>query len=268
MYFCQTMRHVTFYKYQGAGNDFILVDNRNENYSNIDIKCIVQLCDRHFGIGSDGFIFINKSTQVDFDMQFHNPDGSMSFCGNGARCAVAFYSKLTNRIGQFSFSAFDGIHSTVLAENGMVRLEMKDVSEVIEYTATSYELYTGSPHLILFELDIEKVNVHEEGSKIRYSEKYNKEGINVNFVQIHEVNHISIRTYERGVENETLACGTGITAAVLAYAKKVKMSGENRIKVNARGGELFVDFKVEGDVFTQVVLEGPALFVFKGEIDV
>ena len=268
MYFCQTMRQVSFYKYHGAGNDFILVDNRNNEYSNIDIQNISKMCDRHFGVGSDGFILINKSDELDFYMQFHNPDGSMSFCGNGARCAVAFFSYLTNRVDQFIFSAFDGIHKAELSKNKLVRLEMNEVSEIIEHASNSYELYTGSPHLILFDSDIERIDVQQEGARIRYSENYSAQGINVNFVQIIDSQNILIRTYERGVEDETLACGTGITAAALAYAKNVNMLGANRIKVLAKGGELYVDFKLEGDSFTQVVLEGPASFVFKGQIDV
>jgi len=268
MYFCQTMQQVSFYKYQGAGNDFILVDNRNEEYSNFSLNLISQLCNRHFGIGSDGFIFINKHQELDFDMQFHNPDGSQSFCGNGARCAVAFYSFLNSRKGRFSFNAFDGLHSAELLENGMVRLKLNDVSQVIEYSENSFELYTGSPHLIKFENEIDKLDVKHEGSAIRYSEKYKSQGININFVQKIDDYCISIRTYERGVEDETLACGTGITAAALAHAKKIKLSGFQRIKINARGGELFVDFVAEDNNFTKILLEGPASFVFKGTIDV
>lgn len=268
MYFCQTMRRVSFYKYHGAGNDFILVDNLSEKYSFINIDSIKKICDRHFGIGSDGFIFINKHDLYDFDMQFHNPDGSRSFCGNGARCAVAFYSFLASRKGHFNFNAFDGLHSAEILENGMVRLKMNDVLELIEYSESSYELNTGSPHLILFEQTIETIDVQKEGSKIRYSEKYKREGINVNFVQDNGPNKLSIRTYERGVEDETLACGTGITAAALAFLRNVNLSGFQRIQVNARGGELFVDTEVVENRFSNIVLEGPASYVFKGEIDV
>ena len=268
MYFCQTMRQVSFYKYQGAGNDFILVDNRNQQHSNLSLDHIRQFCNRHFGIGSDGFIFINKHEQLDFDMKFHNPDGTQSFCGNGARCAVAFYSFLVNRIGSFTFKAFDGLHKAVLLDNGMVRLEMNDVSKLIQHSDSSFELNTGSPHLILIEPTIDTINVKQEGAKIRYSEKYKKEGINVNFVQAKEPNKLVIRTYERGVEDETLACGTGITAAALTYAKNVNLSGFQRIQVNALGGELFVDVQVEENRFSKIVLEGPASFVFKGEMDV
>lgn len=268
MYFCQTMRQVSFYKYHGAGNDFILVDNRNQEYAFINVDSIKKICDRHFGIGSDGFIFINKHEQLDFDMKFHNPDGTQSFCGNGARCAVAFYSFLVNRIGSFTFQAFDGSHKAELLDNGMVRLEMNDVSELIQNSESSFELNTGSPHLILIEPTIDTINVKHEGAKIRYSEKYKKEGINVNFIQEKEANKLVIRTYERGVEDETLACGTGITAAALTYAKNVKLSGFQRIQVNAQGGELFVDVQVEENRFSKIVLEGPASFVFKGEMDV
>jgi len=268
MYFCQTMRQVSFYKYQGAGNDFILVDNRNEDYSFINLDLIKKMCNRHFGIGSDGFIFINKHQQFDFDMRFHNPDGTQSFCGNGARCAVAFYSFLVNRIGQFTFNAFDGFHTAELMENGMVRLEMNDVTEIIKHSETNYELYTGSPHLIQFKSDIDSIDVIQEGAKIRFSEKYKAEGININFIQVIDYQSILIRTYERGVEDETLACGTGITAAALAFAKNVKMSGFNRVNVSARGGELFVEFDSKENGFDSIVLEGPASFVFKGEINV
>ena len=268
MYFCQTMRHVSFFKYQGAGNDFILVDNRNQEFFSLTLDTIKELCDRHFGIGSDGFIFINNHEELDFDMQFHNPDGSQSFCGNGARCAVAFYSFLVSRIGQFTFNAFDGLHTAELLKNGMVRLEMNDVSEIIKHSDQSYELYTGSPHLILFEQTINNINVKQEGSKIRYSDKYRAEGINVNFIEILDNQCISIRTYERGVEDETLACGTGITAAALAHAKNVKLTGYQRVKVKARGGELFVEFYFQDNFFTKIILEGPASFVFNGDINV
>lgn len=268
MYFCQTMRQVSFYKFQGAGNDFILVDNLNDVYTFIHLDFIKKMCNRHFGIGSDGFIFINKHHQYDFDMQFHNPDGTQSFCGNGARCAVAFYSFLVNRIGQFTFNAFDGFHRAELVENGMVRLEMNDVTQIIKHSENRFELYTGSPHLINFESDIDSVDVKQEGAKIRYSKNYKDKGINVNFVQVIDKQSISIRTYERGVEDETLACGTGITAAALAFAKNVKMSGFNRVNVSARGGELFVEFDSKENGFDAIVLEGPASFVFKGEINV
>lgn len=268
MYFCQTMRQVSFYKYQGAGNDFILVDNRNEEFSFINIDSIKKICERHFGIGSDGFIFINKHENFDFDMQYHNPDGSQSFCGNGARCAVAFYSNLVGKKGHFLFNAFDGVHSAELLENGMVRLEMNDVNELIQHSESSFELNTGSPHLILFEQSIDNIDVKQEGSKIRYSEKYKIVGINVNFVQVTSANKLLIRTYERGVEDETLACGTGITAAALAFVKNVNLSGFQRIGVNAKGGELFVDIEVGENCFSKIVLEGPASYVFKGEIDV
>lgn len=262
------MRQVSFYKYQGAGNDFILVDNRNGEYTELSMEIVKNLCDRHFGIGSDGFIFINSDAQYDFSMQFHNPDGSQSFCGNGARCAVAFFSKLVNRKGQFVFNAFDGFHKAKITNDEMVRLEMNDVNDVIELTENSFELYTGSPHLIKLKSEIDKIDVKREGANIRYSEKYRVEGINVNFVEVIDSNHIAIRTYERGVEDETLACGTGITAAAIAWAKNVKMSGFQRVKIDAKGGVLFVDFHAKDNHFTEIVLEGPASFVFKGELNV
>lgn len=260
------MQKIPFCKYQGAGNDFILIDNREgkQTYSGVDF--IRNLCDRRFGIGADGLIFINYHKEFDFDMQFYNPDGTQSFCGNGARCAVAFYSFLTGRKGQFVFSAYDGKHSAYLLENGMVRLEMNDVTEIIEYSENSYELYTGSPHLIKFEHDIVSLDVKKEGSKIRYSDKYVEKGINVNFVQVILNNELSIRTYERGVEEETLACGTGITAAALAFAKSVKLSGSQRILVHSRGGALNVEFDIQENSFINIILEGPASYVFKGEI--
>jgi diaminopimelate epimerase len=262
------MRQVSFYKYQGAGNDFILVDNRNEEFSEISLNILKDLCDRHFGIGSDGFIFINKHDKFDFDMQFHNPDGSKSFCGNGARCAIAFYSFLTRRKGQFKFDAYDGLHYAELLENGMVRLEMNDVTDIIEHSDNSFELNTGSPHLIKFESKIDKIDVDRKGATIRYSKEYRVQGINVNFVEVLGPNHVAIRTYERGVEGETLACGTGITAAAISLAKNVKLSGFQRVKVNALGGELFVEFDNDVNRFSKIILEGPATYVFKGEIDV
>jgi diaminopimelate epimerase len=260
------MQKITFYKFQGAGNDFILVDNRDNSYSYINNNQIVKLCDRHFGIGSDGFILINDSVENDFEMDFYNPDGSQSFCGNGARCAIAFYALLTNRLGDFNFMAFDGIHSAVLISEEKVRLKMADVEQVKVLNDNCFELNTGSPHYVLFTTDIGSIDVQSEGSKVRYSEHYKEHGINVNFVEILKNDLLSIRTYERGVENETLACGTGITAAVLSYAQNVKLSGLHRIEVQAKGGDLLVEFQKDEFSFKNIYLEGPSQFVFKGEV--
>jgi diaminopimelate epimerase len=260
------MQKISFYKYQGAGNDFVLLDNRDGSFSNFSVSQITKLCDRHFGVGSDGLIFINHSENLDFEMDFYNPDGSKSFCGNGARCATAFYSYLVQKKGEFRFLAHDGIHSVFFHSEEQIRLKMADVEQVKVLNDNCFELNTGSPHYVHFTTDIGSIDVQSEGSKVRYSEHYKEQGINVNFVEILKSDLIAIRTYERGVENETLACGTGITAAVLSYAKNVKLSGLHRIKVKAKGGDLSVEFQKDEFSFKNIYLEGPAEFVFKGEV--
>ena len=256
---------VQFEKYQGAGNDFIMIDNRSGKYNTLGIEQITWMCSRHYGIGSDGLILLNESDDSDFEMDFYNPDGSQSFCGNGARCVVAFANALGVEATTHTFKAIDGIHEYVL-EDTSIGIHMGDVNHIELVGIDSAFLNTGSPHYVVFVEDLANFPVVEEAKKIRYSERFKEKGTNVNFIEI--INGIlHIRTYERGCEEETLACGTGVTAAVLAAAHAGKIQ-QNSFPVKAMGGRLSVSFESEGSGYKNVCLEGPAKMVFKGEIDV
>jgi diaminopimelate epimerase len=261
---------IEFFKFQGAGNDFIMLDNRQGSYADLSLKQVIQLCDRHFGIGSDGLISINSNDNSDFFMDFFNPDGTKSFCGNGARCAVAFFDNLVeNKKKTYTFQAIDGFHEASIKVDNLVRLLMNDVQNISMIDKETFEINTGSPHLIKFCEEIDTLNVKDVGSKIRYSEKYKNQGINVNFIEIEGKAKLKIRTYERGVENETLACGTGITAAALAYYFQHKKMDLHKIQLEARGGSLIVEFDFEENSgFKNIYLTGPAEFIFKGEVHV
>lgn len=259
---------IDFYKYQGAGNDFVFLDNISGKHDNISLKIIQHLCDRRFGIGADGLIIINKSDEWDFEVDYYNSDGSKSFCGNGARCAVRFVNENWLKKDVYKFMAIDGLHEAQLVGD-VVSLEMKDVDDVERIDENTYVLYTGSPHFIRFTKEINEQNMFAFGQKIRYSERFVERGINVNLVEELSENHLRIRTYERGVENETLACGTGITAAAIAYALKMNKKGDTKITLEAKGGMLSVQlYRTDENVFKAVHLIGPADFVFKGTIHV
>jgi diaminopimelate epimerase len=247
-----------FSKYQGAGNDFIMLDNRDGKYDFLTIEQIHFLCDRKFGIGADGLIKINSHSSLDFEADYYNADGSKSFCGNGGRCAVSFCNDLGIDVSKTTFLGYDGEHRAMLNEKE-IQLEMIDVHEV-KSRNEDFEIYTGSPHYIHF---------YSYGKNIRYSDTYKKEGINVNIVEELANNELSVRTYERGVENETLACGTGVTACALAYAHKHNKTGDNiLVNVKVLGGKLAVRFNYDGIKFTNVWLIGPGTFVFDGKISI
>jgi diaminopimelate epimerase len=258
---------ISFSKYQGAGNDFILLDNTSGQYDFLTVVLITQLCNRRFGIGADGLIRINTSSTCDFEVDYFNADGTKSFCGNGARCSVEFAAKELKILNKscFLFEAIDGVHSGEIITNG-VKIEMKNVDKVLTKSALCFELNTGSPHYIQFDKLINEKNVVELGRAIRYNKTYEKEGVNVNWVEIINENLLAIRTYERGVENETLACGTGVTAAALAYHHEFKSDeSEGSYIVSAIGGEMKVDFRFDkNDGYSSIYLSGPAQFVFKG----
>jgi diaminopimelate epimerase len=258
---------IKFYKYQGAGNDFVIIDNRNNVFIGDKEKLAKQLCERKFGIGSDGLIFIENSDKAKFEMDFLNPDGSRSFCGNGSRCAVRFAKDQKIFVNdKTSFSAIDGIHFANI-QGGLVKIEMKNVDN-IQQSGSSYFVDTGSPHYVSYFNSVDKLDIIEFGQKIRYSEVYKVVGTNVNVVEELSPMNIKVRTYERGVENETLACGTGVTACALTYGLKNDISS-GVIKIHALGGELKVSFiKNVDNSFEQIWLEGPAKFVFKGELNV
>lgn len=257
---------IPFYKYQGAGNDFIVIDNRDQKF-NLSISQIQNLCDRKFGIGSDGLILIEKHQNLDFNMVFFNPDGSQSFCGNGSRCAVSFAKSLKLFDQETKFLSTDGKHSASLMEGDWVSLKMHDVPS---YEQIGQDLFinTGSPHYIISSEGVNNIEIVSEAHKIRYNSRFKDEGVNVNFIELkNEILHI--RTYERGVENETLSCGTGVTAAALAqHIINGKHEGSFNQKVKSMGGDLEVSFKLDSNGFSDIYLKGPATFVFNGSISI
>ncbi|MEO8762276.1 MAG: diaminopimelate epimerase [Bacteroidia bacterium] len=252
-----------FYKYQGCGNDFILLDNRN-NAINLTPPQIKNMCDRHFGIGADGLMLLENIDGFDFKMVYYNSDGNQSsMCGNGGRCITAFANKLNIIKNKAHFLAIDGEHLSEIKKE-IISLKMNDV-KTIETHNDYYFLNTGSPHVVKWVENINDYNVFEEGKKIRYSEPFNsKGGTNVNFIQ-KKNDDLQIRTYERGVENETLACGTGVTAAALVDAF-INNTSANNCHVISLGGNLSVSYKKHADnSFTDIWLKGPAEFVFEGD---
>ena len=258
---------IQFYKYQGAGNDFILLDNRQEKYSKITNSQVKKCCDRHFGIGADGLMLLNSKEDYDFEMIYYNSDGREgSMCGNGGRCIVQFASMLGIKKNKYLFTATDGVHEAEIDLEKQVKLKMNDVGKV-EFSLDHYVLNTGSPHYIKFVPQAEELDVVEEGGKIRNSKEFAENGINVNFVEILSEDQIYVRTYERGVENETLSCGTGVTASALMAAHND--NGFNRVEVKTKGGDLSVEFeKISDSRFKNIWLCGPATFVFSGDIEI
>ena len=254
----------TFYKYQGTGNDFVMVDNRQQAFNKRDTKNIAFLCDRRFGIGADGLILLENHDTLDFKMVYYNADGNEStMCGNGGRCLVAFAKQLGVIEDKAVFEAIDGLHHAEI-EDDIVKLQMLDV-DVVEKFDNHVFLNTGSPHHVQFEDAIEYFDIKEKGSKIRNGEPYFTEGTNVNFVKKVNDEVFRVRTYERGVEDETLSCGTGVTAVAIAM-HAINETAETLIKLNVQGGKLKVSFDVENGVYKNVWLIGPAKFVFKGDI--
>ena len=254
-----------FSKYHGTGNDFIMVFNHNDSYcfSQADVK---KMCNRRHGIGADGLIIIEKTIDADFKMIYYNSDGLLgSMCGNGGRCAVSFAKVIGLINNQCEFMAYDGLHKGQILENGLVSIEMIDVSKIEEIN-NKWKIDTGSPHLICFMDNILEINVKHDGAAIRNSSAYIENGINVNFVELIN-NELFTRTYERGVEDETLSCGTGAIASAIA-AHESGLINSDRIKVNVLGGQLKVSFSKIGSKYSDIHLIGPTQFVFNGEIDV
>lgn len=255
---------LTFYKYQGTGNDFVIIDNRQNIFDKNDTKRVKFLCDRRFGIGADGLILLENHPEADFKMVYYNADGNEStMCGNGGRCIVAFAEFLGIFKNTTTFYAIDGLHHAKI-EDGFVHLQMKDVT-TIKHFATHQFLDTGSPHHVQFVDDLKTFNVKTEGEKIRFGSPYNQTGSNVNFVEKINENTFAVRTYERGVEDETLSCGTGVTAVAIAMYDSGE-STSNTINLNVEGGQLKVSFDKVEDTYKNVMLIGPATQVFKGEI--
>ena len=258
---------IDFYKYQGTGNDFVMIDNRANIFPKEDIQLIAHLCDRRFGIGGDGLILLENDPEVDFKMVYYNSDGNQStMCGNGGRCLVAFAKKLQVINNEATFNAIDGLHHASVAQDGIVSLQMIDVKEIKRAPDYTF-LNTGSPHHVQLVEGLEHYKVKENGAAIRYSELYGKAGSNVNFVSKIDDTTFSVRTYERGVEDETLACGTGVTAVAIAM-NATGVTNANTIDLNVEGGKLAVTFDQIGATYTNVFLKGPAEFVFQGSIAV
>jgi len=254
-----------FNKYQGAGNDFIIFNNIDSGFPADNHKLISNLCDRHFGIGADGLILLNHSRDYDFEMQYFNSDGKPgSMCGNGGRCITSFALDQGLANGRITFMASDGLHSAEMAENKLISLSMKDVPGPVMISGNHF-LNTGSPHYIIPVPGVDKIDVAERGRAIRWAKQFAPEGTNVNFVETLE-DRIRIRTYERGVEDETLSCGTGVTASAIS-SRWGKSRGENRIFVETRGGNLEVCFHLNDKKAENVYLKGPAQKVFSGIIN-
>jgi diaminopimelate epimerase len=254
---------IHFYKYQATGNDFVMVDNRSAGYS-FSVDQIKTICDRKYGVGADGLILIEKHPNLDFNLIYYNSDGSQSLCGNGSRAAVRMASALGMVNGKTNFNAYDGTHSAELTSSGIVKLKMNDVTRS-EKKADHYFINTGSPHVIKFVKGVDTHPIFEEGRTIRYSDAYKPGGTNVNFVELLPDNRIFVRTYERGVENETLSCGTGVVAAALASSFHGYSSP---VSIKALGGDLSVEFKPgPNGTFTDIFLIGPAKLVFEGDLE-
>ncbi len=254
---------ISFYKYQGTGNDFVMLDDRSASFPHQDLELVEKLCHRKFGIGSDGLILIRNKKGFDFEMVYFNADGTQSMCGNGARCAVAFANFLGIIENKANFMAIDGPHQAGI-HDGVVDLSMSPVSG-FENVGPDYFINTGSPHHVRYVEDVLNYPVLTEGSKIRFDKVYGPSGTNVNFVTPLDGNRIQVRTYERGVEDETLSCGTGVTACALLFGYQNAL---NEVEIQTEGGELKVSFSMNPDGgFSDIVLSGPAEQVFEGQID-
>ena len=253
---------IHFQKYHGTGNDFIMIDNRAGVLDGSNQVLIAQLCDRHFGIGADGLILLENSEQHDFAMRYFNADGwEGSMCGNGGRCTVHFAQSLGLIQNRTTFEAVDGLHYAEI-ENGIVSLQMGDVNQVEVYDSHCF-LNTGSPHHVELVTDLLHYPVFEKGKQKRYGAPYFEKGSNINFVEPIDEKSFKVRTYERGVENETLSCGTGVTATAIALFETGKTKF-NQVQLEVLGGTLEVSFEKIGNTYQKVFLKGPATFVFEG----
>jgi diaminopimelate epimerase len=250
---------INFYKYQGTGNDFIMIDDRS-NVCEFSNELISDLCDRRMGIGADGLILIKNHVDLDFEMVYYNADGSQSLCGNGSRCAVNFARSLNIVTNKASFLTIDGIYRAII-ENEVVSLAMKPIDN-IEEKKDAFFINNGSPHHIIFTKNNAATNVYSEGKKIRESEEYQPGGTNVNFVELFPENTIDVRTFERGVEDETLSCGTGVAASALAASYK---GVKSPAQIKTKGGDLKVAFSKTKMGFENIILSGPAVLVYQGK---
>jgi diaminopimelate epimerase len=260
--------NIHFYKYQGTGNDFVLLDNRTEKYTDLSTEQIKKICDRRFGIGADGFMMLNEKSGYDFEMVYYNSNGlEGTMCGNGGRCIVKFAHDIGIKKSEYYFLAVDGSHEAILSEDGLVSLKMQNVTGIKKYE-TDFVLNTGSPHFVRMTNGLKNLNVAQEGRKIRYNSYFKKEGINVNFVEIQNDDSIFVRTYERGVEDETFSCGTGVTAAALVFQKN--KIGFHSVNIQTLGGNLNVTFEhtANENYYKDIWLKGAAVKVFEGNMEV
>jgi diaminopimelate epimerase len=258
---------LSFSKYHGAGNDFIIIDNRNGGFSQ-DKEIIHFLCHRQLGVGADGLMLFSNHESLDFSMKYFNADGEEgSMCGNGGRCISAFYFNNISSKKHLAFLAYDGEHHSEIINNeknqSVVRLQLSDV-ENVQRINEGFLLNTGSPHFVEFVENVEVIDVKVFGNELRYSDQFSPHGVNVNFVEFQQ-NKLYVRTYERGVEDETLSCGTGVTASAIAASYIKNLSDFDII---TRGGNLQVSFDKSGNSFCNIWLTGPATFVYSGQIEI
>lgn len=255
--------NLSFYKYQAAGNDFVLIDNRG-GYIRLSSEQIAHLCDRRFGVGADGVIMVSEDPDADYHVTYFNPDGTQSLCGNGCRSAVELAHRLGLAGSKSDFMAYDGKHAAEYFSDGRIRIRMNDVQQIKE-VLDGYYLDTGSPHFVRFVNSVADYPVFEEGRRIRYDAVF-PIGANANFIQRVDDHTLLLRTYERGVEQETLACGTGATASALAASLK---GYKSPVTLKARGGDLTIDFVSRPDgAFTDIYMTGPAQLVYQGTIEI
>lgn len=261
------MSQLHFYKYHGTGNDFVIFDGRTIDVHALMTQEVIEgICHRRFGIGADGLMILENHPKADFNMVYYNADGRpSSMCGNGGRCLVAFAKKMGVIEDQCTFMATDGLHEATIKDN-WIELKMIDVHQ-LEYDGESCILDTGSPHYIKACSNLDDLDIVPTAHAIRYNDRFSNEGININFLQETDKG-IRIRTYERGVEDETLACGTGATAAAIAYVDRYDLKGQQEVDIQVEGGQLSVKVNRVGDGYEDVWLCGPAAFVFEGEVEI
>lgn len=255
-----------FYKYQGAGNDFVVIDDRSSAFP-VSQELIANLCHRRFGIGADGVMLLQNASGYDFRMVYFNADGTEgTMCGNGGRCLVRFAHDLGVIGHKTTFIAIDGEHEALVSPQS-ISLKMIDVSSVDQTAAYDF-MNTGSPHYVAYVENLEKYDVVQEGKAIRYGEPFvSRGGTNVNFVEVLGDHSLAVRTYERGVEDETYACGTGVTACALSA--NLRYGFEDFVDVKVLGGDLRIEFnRTDDNTYENVWLIGPAEKVFSGEINV
>lgn len=260
----------TFYKFHGAGNDFIMIDNRESRF-NLSVEQVKSLCNRRLGIGADGLILLEDSldAHTDFKMRYYNADGfEASLCGNGSRCVVAFahYLKIIN--SQTRFNAFDGEHFAEIIHHQQytwqIALSMQDLSQITVFSDGMF-LDTGSPHFVVFCDSFQNIDIQKDGKQLRYDARF-QGGSNIDFCMPYQ-DGIFVRTYERGVEDETLSCGTGVTATAIAWAKKEQLkNGEHSFNIYTQGGKFAVSFTIIDNLFSSICLKGPATLAFTGKI--